>query len=320
MLGVAQFPWDPPPPQPQTPVSATVPSNAPRPQPVSSSSSMSNIPAQVPQIKTEPGVPPPVNGLGSNPPNRAAQNAAQNLEQKFGIQAQAQVQQLTGGQHPQVMNRPPVQQYQGQGQGQMQHPGQQQQQQPRAPLGPGQTDGAGDEAEKDPLAIWKAEVARRREEMAANNGQADRLIRERLLAMQSRMEGGGLLLSLEERKKTQLKSRKASTALHQSEMEFIPESSTTAPTAALPGSQFDGAGDEDDEDAINSDLDDPDELDGAGEDENDESVGNVMLCTYEKVQRVKNKWKCTLKDGTLWTNNKEWVFMSRIALLCNLAD
>jgi transcription initiation factor TFIIA large subunit len=32
---------------------------------------------------------------------------------------------------------------------------------------------------------------------------------------------------------------------------------------------------------------------------------DYMLCTYDKVQRVKNKWKCTLKDGILTTNKKE---------------
>jgi len=29
---------------------------------------------------------------------------------------------------------------------------------------------------------------------------------------------------------------------------------------------------------------------------------------YDKVQRVKNKWKCTLKDGVLLVNGKEYVF------------
>ena len=61
---------------------------------------------------------------------------------------------------------------------------------------------------------------------------------------------------------------------------------------------------EKDEDAINSDLDDPDDDLDNGDDENDETM-DYMLCTYDKVQRVKNKWKCTLKDGILTTNKKE---------------
>jgi transcription initiation factor TFIIA large subunit len=44
-----------------------------------------------------------------------------------------------------------------------------------------------------------------------------------------------------------------------------------------------------DEDAINSDLDDPDE--GLNDEEDDdEAMGHIMLCMYDKVQRVKNKW------------------------------
>ena len=73
--------------------------------------------------------------------------------------------------------------------------------------------------------------------------------------------------------------------------------------------QFDGPGgdddaEEDDEDAINSDLDDPEENE-AEENDAEDAVGQVMLCTYDKVQRVKNKWKCTLKDGILTTGGKE---------------
>ena len=61
--------------------------------------------------------------------------------------------------------------------------------------------------------------------------------------------------------------------------------------------------DEEDEDAINSDLDDPDELELNADGE--EEASKVMLCTYDKVQRVKNKWKCTLKDGILRLEGQE---------------
>ncbi len=44
-----------------------------------------------------------------------------------------------------------------------------------------------------------------------------------------------------------------------------------------------------DDDAINSDLDDSD--DGKDDDEDDDdTMGHMMLCMYDKVQRVKNKW------------------------------
>jgi transcription initiation factor TFIIA large subunit len=72
-------------------------------------------------------------------------------------------------------------------------------------------------------------------------------------------------------------------------------------------SQNDGAGDSE-SDQINSDLDDSeDELNSGGEEEDDEG-GMIMLCLYDKVQRVKNKWKYVLKDGVANINGKDYVF------------
>jgi transcription initiation factor TFIIA large subunit len=59
---------------------------------------------------------------------------------------------------------------------------------------------------------------------------------------------------------------------------------------------------------------------GAGE------AGDYVFCTYDKVwafsqrkesrltfcskvQRVKNKWKCVLKDGMIHVNGKDYLFM-----------
>ncbi len=81
-------------------------------------------------------------------------------------------------------------------------------------------------------------------------------------------------------------------------------------SSPLARAQGDATGDDDDEEedenAINSDLDDPDEVSNAGD--NEDSVEQVMLCTYDKVQRVKNKWKCTLKDGILRVGGSEILF------------
>ena len=68
-----------------------------------------------------------------------------------------------------------------------------------------------------------------------------------------------------------------------------------------------GGDDDEDEDAINSDLDDPEDETNQINDDDDDN-GDTILCTYDKVQRVKNKWKCTLKDGVLNANGKEWLF------------
>ena len=53
---------------------------------------------------------------------------------------------------------------------------------------------------------------------------------------------------------------------------------------------------------INSDLDDEDE------EEQDSTIKNMVLCQFEKVQRVKTKWKCVLKDGVVHVNGKDYLF------------
>ncbi|KAJ3187918.1 transcription factor IIA subunit alpha [Gaertneriomyces sp. JEL0708] len=80
--------------------------------------------------------------------------------------------------------------------------------------------------------------------------------------------------------------------------------------------QVDGVDDDDDEDdeddneeGIGSDLDDDD-----SDDENAD-ISNIILCQYEKVNRVKNKWKCTLKDGIITVNGKDYVFNKRSSTL-----
>ncbi|KAK9453814.1 transcription factor IIA, alpha/beta subunit [Dipodascopsis uninucleata] len=64
----------------------------------------------------------------------------------------------------------------------------------------------------------------------------------------------------------------------------------------------------DDSDAINSDLDDPEDDLNSQDDEDNEDAGMIMLCLYDKVQRVKNKWKCFLKDGVVNVNGKDYLF------------
>ncbi|KAJ6587116.1 transcription factor IIA alpha/beta subunit [Mycena vulgaris] len=62
-----------------------------------------------------------------------------------------------------------------------------------------------------------------------------------------------------------------------------------------------------DSEAINSDLDDSDTED---EDLEDGAAANseIVFCTYEKVTRVKSKWKCVLKDGMIHANGKDYLF------------
>ncbi|PWN41085.1 TFIIA-domain-containing protein [Ceraceosorus guamensis] len=58
-------------------------------------------------------------------------------------------------------------------------------------------------------------------------------------------------------------------------------------------------------DEINSDLDDSDDEEkDVGEIEGED----MILCLYDKVQRVKNKWKCVLKDGIANIDGRDYVF------------
>lgn len=70
-------------------------------------------------------------------------------------------------------------------------------------------------------------------------------------------------------------------------------------------------------DEINSDLDDSDDEADAAEVEDNENngggaggnnPGDLVIALYDKVQRVKNKWKITLKDGIVSVQGKDYLF------------
>ncbi|EJD02638.1 transcription factor IIA, alpha/beta subunit [Fomitiporia mediterranea MF3/22] len=63
-----------------------------------------------------------------------------------------------------------------------------------------------------------------------------------------------------------------------------------------------------DSEEINSDLDDSDS--DSNEEEQEGALGetDIVFCTYDKVARVKNKWKCVLKDGMIHVNGKDYLF------------
>lgn len=319
-----------------------IPSNGPS---SSSTPIPSNAPNGV-RVKTEPGYEPqgyPNTALPSYYANPTAQQrAAQNLHQKFGAGASQQINQLQaqaamgaqGAQsqrNPMNIQLPPQmtdqqrqeqaemkrrqqeQQYQNR-QAAQQHLQQAQQARERSSVENAQTDGAGD---------WDSLVAQRRSDASTHSMQTDLTIREQVEQMNRSMEGGGLMMPLSEQPKTNPSKKRKIVA--------GPSSSDSAPSAdlnlnSMPSPkilQLDGADnaddddkrgikdelfddDDEDEDAINSDLDDPD--DNVIEEEQEEGRPNqIMLCTYDKVARVKNKWKCTLKDGVLTTGGKESV-------------
>ena len=144
-----------------------------------------------------------------------------------------------------------------------------------------QTDGAGDDTE-GPVAILKRFDTDGEQELGRL--ELDGLIRDKIAAMGQAMEGGGLMLPLREvsaaRKRQRLVKKPASGLVSQHDGPGFDDDEDNK----------DNVKDEEfDEDAINSDLDDPDE--GLNDEEDDdEGMGHIMLCMYDKVQRVKNKW------------------------------
>ncbi|MCJ1428680.1 hypothetical protein MMC29_006591 [Sticta canariensis] len=268
------------------------------------------------------------NGIPAYGSHIAQQRAAQNLQQKFGANANLQINQL---QAQTAMAGPSSQQPQGlqniqlppkmseqqrrdlandpkrQLQGRQYQNVQQSQQRPS--ISSTQTDGADD---------WEAMVTQRRAEATrdpAGRHNADVTLKQQMDQMNLDMEGGGFMMPLSERPKpppvTKLKNGLPDVGDVSSASIVV---ARLEKASKLP--QYDGLdesedenikddpGLENDEDAINSDLDDPDE-NVVDEGDEDAQQGQIMLCTYDKVQRVKNKWKCTLKDGVLTTGGKE---------------
>ena len=322
----------------------TVPSNVPRPQQVPSSGApTSPVPAQsngagVVRIKSEPAYEPQgfqANGLPPNYGNTIAQQrAAANLQQKFGAGANVQINQLQaqaamgapGGQpqrSPMNIQLPPQisdQQRQEQADFKRRQQAQQYQNlqhaQQRPLVNSVQTDGADD---------WDGYVAQQHIDASKDPNRtrkADLTIRQQVEQMNRSMEGGGLMMPLADQPMLpQIKKRKAinkeASSSNSDPKLSAARSSDPKKLPRIP--QMDGDEedddddktgikdelfDDDDEDAINSDLDDPDD-NVIEEEQEDGRPQQIMLCTYDKVARVKNKWKCTLKDGVLTTGGKE---------------
>jgi transcription initiation factor TFIIA large subunit len=192
----------------------------------------------------------------------------------------------------------------------MQMPPQQQGLQPQHPQQPGQIYNSQTDGSDGTIEDWNALMAARSvegDDGPSGRIAADNLMRTRIDAMMANHENG-LGMPLSDIPKG--RKRKAVTRVRQrlqaNQAEASSSSSSTSRVAPFDGEE-EKQEEEDPDDAINSDLDDPeDELnDGNG---SDDDMVDYMLCTYDKVQRVKNKWKCTLKDGILTTNKKEYLF------------
>lgn len=223
------------------------------------------------------------------PPNQMQNQYQQQQHQAMQQRQQQQLNQQQ--QNPQIKVEGNT--HQNGSQNQYQH------QQPPAP-NYSQTDGADDALEE-----WKAMLAERRAIATNQTERANNMMRERIAALSDELQSG-LMLPLDDQQ-NRLQARRRKAAALKAKRAAAP--SAAADAASAPAiAQLDGdADDEEDEDAINSDLDDPEDETNQINDDDDDN-GDTILCTYDKVQRVKNKWKCTLKDGVLNANGKEWLF------------
>lgn len=200
--------------------------------------------------------------------NVAANRAAQLVQQTFGNRGTGSINAIQDGLGQQQQQ--PQQDVYQQGhpimpppqQGGPPHPGS---------LHNAQTDGAADGEEDFEAVLMRRSAAGELETLG--RVEVDSLLHQHIAANAQAMEGGGLMLTLKEATK------------HRSRPRNSRKGKGVGP--------YDGPDDdedlEDDEDAINSDLDDSDE--GLADDDvEDEGLGSIMLCMYDKVQRVKNKW------------------------------
>ncbi|KFY49814.1 hypothetical protein V496_09778 [Pseudogymnoascus sp. VKM F-4515 (FW-2607)] len=248
------------------------------------------------------------------PNQQQAQQQAQQQQMHQAQQAQQRPQgpsiprpQMTPSQYQQALAQQAAhqkQQLEQQAKARQQAAAQAQQQQGQgAPNGAqhAQTDGGADEYEDRHrhFGVIK-QVGGDGSEISMGRVELDGLIRRQIEARGKAMEGGGLMLPLKQQKGSAGGGRR--------------ERKRAVDVGQTDGGDDDDDDDDDkvlkaeddDEDAINSDLDDPD--DPKSDDSGDDETPQVMLCMYDKVQRVKNKWKCVMKDGVLTINGKDYVF------------
>ena len=138
-------------------------------------------------------------------------------------------------------------------------------------LSNGQTDGAGDADDGFEGVLLRRSATGSVDELG--RVEIDRMLHDQIAARAKSMEGGGLMLPLSEASKHTSRGH----------------SSGRKGPAGYDGGDDDEEDEVEDEDAINSDLDDPDD-DHDDDEVDDEGLGHIMLCMYDKVQRVKNKW------------------------------
>ena len=228
-----------------------------------------------PAIKQEPGLQPdPSSLLPQHYGGPAAMRAAQHIAARFGSQAQNSINALQGPQQPQqpeTAQRPPPPAHPTPARTQEEYRQQMAantaaMQQHHTHLGNGQTDGAGETDEQDEedeefeaVLVRKSEAGELEE---LGRADIDKLLHKHIAARAKAMEGGGLMVPLQEATR------------HRTGVETGADFNKYVRAPKVAG--YDGGDDEDDEDAINSDLDDPED-DEADPEADEDGLGHIML-------------------------------------------
>ncbi|CAG5100061.1 Oidioi.mRNA.OKI2018_I69.XSR.g16823.t1.cds [Oikopleura dioica] len=173
------------------------------------------------------------------------------------------------------------------------------------------------------MPLYSNQIAQKNEaQMAQHRGQA-----------QSNQQAGGQLQSMNGQQSVQLSSHEQQSNLNDSysSNEYGVESaySSSASQNNIYFSQTDGPlgddefdsdssledSDEETEEIQNSEpaeaenpLGSDDDLDGADDDDAIFETDNQIVCQYDKIQRVKNKWRFCLKDGIMHLHGRDFVF------------
>jgi transcription initiation factor TFIIA large subunit len=212
-------------------------------------------------IKQEPRYDTAYGGMATYPGsaiNPMARERARNLlQQQFGSQANASIQAAGLPQQPRPLSLPGQQRAQ-QSQGQ------------RAPQGYHQQGGLGAAQHDGAAAAEWADLAAQTRAGEADRSRVDGMLREQLDALAADLDGGVFSSVSRAPKK---KSKRAG--------------QPPAPSGVVP--QVDGEAVTAPEDAINSDLDDTDDELDQQQVEDDGVMSEMILCTWDKVNRVKNK-------------------------------
>ncbi|KAJ1554461.1 hypothetical protein HK096_003451, partial [Nowakowskiella sp. JEL0078] len=84
--------------------------------------------------------------------------------------------------------------------------------------------------------------------------------------------------------------------------------------------QSDGNDDDDDDEEDDDDGEICSDLDDEESEDEEREADHLILCQYEKVSRIKNRWRCVLKDGIINVNGKDYLLIVILSGKCTTSE